>query len=186
MKKSKTKLSVYILIFFTVSFLGWVVETVYCSALVGHFCDRGFLTLPFCTIYGFSILAVYLLIGTPWGGGLMLGKCRNRVWRLVWYFLLTMAIPTVAELLTGLFFDKIIGIRLWDYFSFRFNFMGYICLEMSLAWGFLITGFMAFLFPLIKYLTEKLPASLKIIIATVLTFATCTDLTWCFFKSLIH
>lgn len=34
------------------------------------FSDRGFLSLPFCTIYGSSILAIYLIIGTPSKGRL--------------------------------------------------------------------------------------------------------------------
>lgn len=68
-KKKYTRVSNCVLIFLTISFIGWAMETVYCSLLNGKFCDRGFLTLPFCTIYGFSIMAIYLLIGTPQKGG---------------------------------------------------------------------------------------------------------------------
>ncbi|MFR2786805.1 MAG: putative ABC transporter permease, partial [Blautia caecimuris] len=38
--------------FFIYSFLGWVWETFYVSTKHGEFVNRGFVSGPFCTIYG--------------------------------------------------------------------------------------------------------------------------------------
>ena len=46
------------------SFIGWVWETIF-SFILHSPNDRGFLVLPFCTIYGFALIFIYLLFGTP-------------------------------------------------------------------------------------------------------------------------
>lgn len=134
------------LMFMLISFIGWCMETVYVLLRFGHLSDRGFLSMPFCPIYGFSILAIYLLIGTPQGGvlqplfakakGLPLpARAAAYAGLYLLYFLAAALIPTAAEFLTGLFFDKLFGIRLWDYTDRPFNILGYVCLPMSALWG---------------------------------------------------
>ena len=59
-----------IFLFFLLSFAGWCAETLYFLARWQEFADRGFLTLPLCTIYGSSALLVYFALGTPRGGRL--------------------------------------------------------------------------------------------------------------------
>lgn len=48
--------------FFIYSFLGWVWETFYVSIKHGEFINRGFISGPFCTIYGFGAISVYLIL----------------------------------------------------------------------------------------------------------------------------
>lgn len=175
-----TKVNKCILIFLLLSFLGWTLETAYCFALSGKFCNRGFLNLPFCTIYGFSLMAIYILIGTPQSGGLMLGKCKNKALRFILYFLLAALIPTLAELATGIIFDKCFGVRLWNYSPYKYNYGGYICLEFSLIWGILITIFMATVFPAIERLVAKIPARVANVAVTILGLAICVDWIICF------
>ena len=52
----------YIFCFFTFSFLGWIMETLFCYGLLGQFVKRGFLYSPICPIYGTGalILMIYL------------------------------------------------------------------------------------------------------------------------------
>ena len=137
----------YLLLFLSISFLGWGIEMLYALARTGRFTDRGFLTLPFCTIYGFSILIIYALIGTPREGGLLLRAYPHRRSRVLFYFLLAMAIPTLIELVTAAVLDHGFGVRLWDYHPYPLDLWGYICLPLSLIWGVLITAFMAWGFP---------------------------------------
>ena len=42
--------------FFTYSFLGWILETVFCVLTLGVFNKRGFLYGPVCPIYGFGAI----------------------------------------------------------------------------------------------------------------------------------
>lgn len=171
------KASRWILLFFALSFLGWTMETIWCSYLVGHFWNRGFLHLPFCTIYGFGILAIYFLIGTPKEGGWMLKKLKNGVLRWIVYYLMAALIPTVAEIITGAFFDHVLGVELWSYAAYRFNLWGYVSLEISLLWGVLATAFMALIFMPLKRTVEKVPYQISLAIAVALAVVTCID--WC-------
>ena len=41
---------------------------------------------------------------------------------------------TGIELLSGIFFNIILGLHLWDYSHDKFNFMGQICLTNCIAW----------------------------------------------------
>lgn len=173
-KEKWTTFSRFVLIFLCISFLGWAMETVYVSLNNGRYCKRGFLHLPFCTIYGFTILAIYCFIGTPKEGGLFLRKLEGKK-RILPYILLAMLIPSIAELITGIFFDKVFGIRLWQYFSYKFNLNGYICLEVSTAWGGLITMFMGFIFPHIKNGVARIPDTSANILASVMLVSVCSD-----------
>lgn len=156
------------LMFMLISFIGWCMETVYVLLCFGRLSDRGFLSMPFCPIYGASILAVYFAVGTPQGGvlqplfakakGLPLpARAAAYAGLYLLYFLAAALIPTAAEFLTGLFFDKLFGIRLWDYTDRPFNLLGYVCLPMSALWGLLITAAMALLWTPLEKLLARIP-----------------------------
>ena len=44
------------------SLLGWILESIYCSILFKKLTNRGFLTGPFCPIYGFGSIFILLFI----------------------------------------------------------------------------------------------------------------------------
>ena len=140
----------YILLAGVLSFLGWVYETMLLLVETGRFSDRGALSLPLCPIYASSLLGLYFLAGTPdRGRGILKGVKGKRLrWGL--YFALAFLLPTLAELLFGLLFDRAWGIRLWDYSHIPLNYKGYICLPVSIAWTVLIFLFMKCLFEPIK------------------------------------
>lgn len=48
-------------IFLFYSFLGWICETTFCSIAARKFINRGFLSGPFCPIYGFGAMIILLL-----------------------------------------------------------------------------------------------------------------------------
>ena len=56
--------------FFIYSFLGWVWESCYVSAKEKRLVNRGFVTGPVCTIYGFGAVSVYLML-KPISGNLL-------------------------------------------------------------------------------------------------------------------
>ncbi|MFR1983272.1 MAG: putative ABC transporter permease [Christensenellaceae bacterium] len=131
--------------FFTISFLGWCLEVITCSSGFKYFSDRGFLTLPFCVIYGTPLCLIFLILGTPREGVLAnvvektrLRKAGKIFLRYFLYFLLSAAIATLFELVFGLLFDSL-GVRLWNYYRFPHNFKGYICPQFFFIWGALIT-----------------------------------------------
>ena len=112
-KEGKLRFSYLAILFVLISFLGWCGETVYFVLRWDDFTDRGFLSLPLCTIYGCSILAIYLIIGTPTRGRLkplfIRAKKLTPVLRVpayaglyILYFIAAALIPTVAEFVTAL------------------------------------------------------------------------------------
>ena len=111
----------YLLYFLAFSFLGWCVEVAFYIFKTGRLVNRGFAKGPFCPIYGLGISLSYLLLSS--------------VKNFVLLSLLSMAIATAVELAAGIAFDKLLGIRLWDYSGERWNISGYVCPKFSLIWG---------------------------------------------------
>lgn len=129
------------------SFLGWLWETIF-SFFLRSPNDRGFLLLPICPIYGFALILVYLLFGTP-ADMRLLGHpvLRSKpVLRYLSYFLAAALLSTAIELVTATFFQSMFGIKLWSYAFLTDSFSEFISLLPSLFWGIAITVFMRFLF----------------------------------------
>ncbi len=150
----------YFLLTVVLSVIGWVFETGYIYLAFQRVYNTGFMTLPLCPIYGCSLLATYLFIGTPDGGGLFLRKVKGKSARYPLYLFFAFLIPTVAELLVGVVFDKGFGVQLWSYSAVPMNFKGYICLPVSIVWSGLIFLFMKFVFLRIMRTVGKLPKML--------------------------
>jgi len=163
-----------ILLALIISHLGWVMEMLLFKLCFGIIADRGFLTLPFCPIYGATVLAVYFLIGTPQRGGVLLRHLSSGGPRAIVYFTLASLIPTVSELVFGEIMEKISGRVLWDYTSMQYNLGKYISLESSLTWGALITGVMLLFEPMLDFF-GRLNIRIRKRIVIVLIVAIATD-----------
>ncbi len=156
-EEEKYGISRYFLLAVVLSVIGWAFETAYIYFAFRRVYNTGFMTLPLCPIYGCSLLAAYLFIGTPDGGGLFLRKVKTKSARYASYLFFAFLIPTVAELLVGVVFDKGFGVQLWSYSAMPMNFKGYICFPVSLVWTGLIFLFMKFAFLRIMRTVGKLP-----------------------------
>lgn len=189
----KEKISVVSLMFFAVSFLGWCMEVVFCSSGFKNFYNRGFLTLPFCVIYGAPLCLIFLFLGTPKEGSLAtaveklpLKKSVKIFLSYALYFLITAAVATLFELIFGFLFDRFGGIRLWSYRRFPLNYKGYVCLYFSLIWGALITGFMAFAWRPLYRLLSRVPKGTAAVLNMALWFAVIFDFSFNFSYLLIE
>ena len=111
----------YLLYFLVFSFLGWCAEVVFYIFKTGRLVNRGIAKGPICPIYGIGICLSYLLLGS--------------LDSFVLTAILSMAVATIVEFSVGLFTDKTLGRRLWDYSSERGNILGYVCPRFSLLWG---------------------------------------------------
>ncbi len=116
------------MLFFVYSFLAWLAETTVATVKVGNFRNRGFLSGPFCFVYGFTgvLLAVFLQ------------DLRKDAFFL---FAGSMAVATAVQWFAGKMLERIRQKKWWDYSGKRWNFDGYVCLQYSLLWGLL--GFLA-------------------------------------------
>lgn len=151
------KMGNYLLYFFIYGTLGWMLEVSFQSIKTGKFINRGFLNGPICPIYGIGAsIVIFFLSGIADSNKLML-------------FLGSIFIATVIELITGFLLDKIFHKHWWDYSDRRFNIGGYVCLEFSIAWGFLCLFLYDINHPLVQRIVDIIPYKAKIYILITLS-----------------
>lgn len=155
-------LSLLFLYFILYAFLGWVMETCYCSILERRFVARGFLYGPICPIYGVGVLMMICWFA-PFTGNPVL------------FYLVATSCMSAWEYLVGWFLETTTHIKYWDYSRFRFNLHGRICLHISLAWGALAYLVIFWIHPHMAALISLLPLSTRHILALVLLALLVTD-----------
>ena len=108
--------------YFIYSFIGWCGEV--CAAVIKKkkFINRGFVSGPFCPIYGAGAVAFAVFLPELKGNPFFL-------------FLGGMILASFIEFATGALLEKLFHKKWWDYSGIRFNFEGYICIRYSLLWG---------------------------------------------------
>ena len=145
------------------AFIGWCVEVIYTTASRGIFVNRGFLSGPYCPIYGFGALLV-LWVTTPFASslfGLFLAAT-----------LLCSALELTAGWLMGIFFKQ----RWWDYSDYPFNIGGYICLEFSLIWGLACVFMVKIIQPMLMSVAPQLMSRAGLIILGLILVALLADI----------
>lgn len=145
------------------AFFGWCVEVVYATVTRGIFINRGFLSGPYCPIYGFGALLV-LWVTRPFAGNLLA------------LFIVAMALTSILELLAGWLMKIIFNQRWWDYRDRPFNIGGYICLEFSIIWGLACVFVVMIIQPLIVEIMPKLLTQLGLALLLVFLIGMAADL----------
>ena len=156
------EICILITYFFIYSFLGWVLESVFKTILQKKFVNSGFVNGPFCPIYGFGALILYMFLD---------GFKNN----FVLVFVVGVFVFSVWEYLVGYFLEKIFNTKYWDYSDERFNCQGRICLRMSLVWGLLGVVFTYILHPAVTNLVDKVPIDMLKPILAILSIALTVD-----------
>ena len=148
--------------FFLYGFLGWCTEVAFQAVRQGKFVNRGFVNGPICSIYGFGVLSV-LLVLEPLKDNLLI------------LFLGSVVFTSVLEFLTGWVLEKLFHDKWWDYTNRPLNIKGYICLEFSLAWGVACVVVVDLIHPLIVKLVNLVPMTLGWILLAVFGTAWVAD-----------
>ena len=152
-----------ILYFWAYSFLGWVVESTFCSINEHKLINRGFLSGPICPIYGFGALIVILSL-TPF------------LSHPLFLFIDAVVLTSILEYSTSYAMEKLFHARWWDYSQHHFNLNGRICLATSLSFGGLSVFVMYVLHPgivrLIGLLPQIVQGILGIVIVVLFAFST--------------
>ena len=130
--------------FFLYSFLGWAMESLYISFGQRKLINTGFLYGPFCPIYGFGAVVLYVLLIRLQG--------RPLIIFCVGFFVLS-----IWEYFVGFLLEKLFKTKYWDYSNNRFNINGRVCLLNSIYWGFLSIFFIEIWNPLIETQVTKIP-----------------------------
>ncbi len=130
--------------FIIYSFIGYIIETIFCLVTEGVIESRkNFLYGPICSIYGVG--AVIMVLGlqkfqknnyTLFAGGFILGS--------------------LVEYAVSLGGELIYHIRWWDYSNVPFNINGRICVLYSIIWGFLAIYLMRNVHPRVDALLDRI------------------------------
>ncbi len=148
-------LSLLFLYFVTYSFVGWTMETTYCSTLQKRFVPRGFLYGPLCPIYGVGALLMILFF-EPLAGNLFL------------FYVVSTVVMSAWEYLVGWFLETTTHMKYWDYSNQPFNLHGRICLFVSLWWGVLSYIAISYIHPAVADLFAYVPNTTRYVIAYLL------------------
>ena len=152
-----------VLLFVIYAFLGWCLEVAIAKIQTGNFINRGFLNGPFCPIYGFSVMAVIILL-SPFKSSLLV------------LFIGSVLLATFIEFITGYILEKTFNQKWWDYTDEPLNIKGYICLWTSLAWGIACVIVIYILQPLVNNFIHWLSNDVGNIIAISLIIVLLTYL----------
>ena len=168
-----TKFQYYLFYFFTFSFLGWSLETVYSYIVLGHFINRGFFFGPICPIYGFGALMLILF----------LNKYKTKPIKL---FLHSILIFSIFEYAISYGLEALYNLCLWDYANDFLNLNGRISMFYSVAWGFIALVFTYVIYPLftkfMNFLSSKFPLKLKLFLLRLLVIIFIIDALYTFIE----
>lgn len=145
-------------LFFTYSFLGWALESVYKSIHAKKFINSGFYKSPVCPIYGFGALLV-LAVNTI-SSTIFSNSSPN-----FWVVLLSCTVfVTILEFLTGTYLLKAYNKRWWDYSDQKHNIKGHVCPRFTLYWCVLIAVFLKGIHPIVLSVSLVTPYKLKFLL----------------------
>lgn len=151
--------------FLIYSMIGWGAELVWRSIIEEKrfVKEAGFLTGPWCPIYGVgALIIIYWLNGY-----------KDDIFVL---FLTSMTACTVLEYVTSYVMEKAFGKRWWDYSTYKFNLNGRICLLNSVVFGLSAVLLIGFLHPLVVYLINLIPNTLHLVLTLIFVLVFIFDL----------
>ena len=152
------KAYVLLMSFFIGSFIGFVLETLYVSILLGHFTDRGMMHLPFCPIYGFGAVVCIAFLKEPGRG---IGH------KILYFFKAGLCLIGI-EFFTGLVVKYLLHAELWNYEQEHFQLLGIISAKSFLIFGLLGLIYMQWLHPLLEKIVLRIPVKARKIILWIL------------------
>lgn len=133
-------------IFFIGSFIGVVVEVIFCLIVDHRYESRsGVIYGPFNPVYGFG--AVVITLALYW--------LRNK--RDIWVFLCGGIIGAAFEYVCSWYQETFLGTVSWDYSGSFLNIGGRTNLMYALFWGLLSIAWLKFIYPFMSRMIEKIP-----------------------------
>ncbi len=145
----------WVMCFTVYSMVGWVCESIWCSVGTKKVVNRGFLYGPWCPIYGFGALLLFV-VGEPvqqWPWAVFIGALIS---------------TSLLEYFTGWLLETLFKAKWWDYSHRKFNIKGRVCLRNALLFGLMGIAAVYYLQPTVLSLLRKITPSVLSIIAEVM------------------
>lgn len=161
-----------VLLFSFYSMSGWVIESIFKSVLDRKFVNSGFLTGPFCPIYGFGALLV--IQSAPMSKHFY--PQANTPTQIIISILIAIILTSLLEYLAGMIIEILFDSKWWDYCNEKFNLHGRVCLKYSVYWGILAYVMLSLVNPYIQSGVYMLPSYIKSLLACAIIFYFSIDL----------
>lgn len=174
--KTDKKISIteMIYVFAICSILGYLVEVGYVFLVVGRVVNRGMLYGPYCPIYGFGGLIMYLLFYN-------LKKDKKYI---PYAFFSASIVLGTFELLCGLGFKYIFNIEMWNYSGKFLEILNYTTVPILIGWGILGTIYVFFIHPLLLKIINLIPKGFSKRLANIILLIFVTDFVLSIFRIL--
>mgnify|MGYP002672307358 FL=1 len=137
------------------SFFGWVASSFRSLLLEKKFSNNGFLTSPFCPMYGFSAVICYTALKPFENSKLIL-------------FIGSTLILSALMVVVGVLVEKFLKFKPWDFSSSKFSIGNYITLPYALFLGLLGMLLVGLIIPVLRTAIEAIPFWVSLIL--VLSF----------------
>ena len=152
-----------------ISFIGFCFEDIWMIFRHGVLDNRN-MYLPFLFGYGLLILVLYYIFGTPKN---LFNKYKIKGFKkYIIYFLISMIIVSIGELLLGICVEKFLGYSYWNYSTIPLHITKYTSIPTSIGFALVITLFMNYIFePLrdtISKKVDKIPLIIVLLMLIVL------------------
>ena len=144
-----------VLLFFTISFVGYSWEVFLHILIDGTFVNRGTMFGPWLPIYGTGTVLILAL----------LKPFRNRPFI---FFMSCMVLAGIVEYSTSWYLETFAHMKWWDYHGYLLNINGRVCLEGLLVFGLGGAAITYFLAPLLNSLFNKIKYKIVVIICMIL------------------
>ena len=156
----------YVLLFFLLSFIGWLWEVGIYLVTEHDWVNRGVYLGPYLPIYG--------------AGGLLWWFLLHRFHeKKLLTFLLSAVICSVVEYVTSAFLEWRWGMRWWDYSGYAMNLNGRICLLGAVCFGLGGMLLNCYFMPLYMWVYHKIPPKRRMLLCGVLMLIFVLDATYC-------
>lgn len=117
-----TLINIYLL-FIIYSFLGYILETIFCLIIDKKLTNRGYLIGPLCPIYGTGSIIIYLLLNSLKSHPIII-------------FILSMIICFIVEYTVSYILEKVFyKNKWWDYSNMKYNINGRVYPPYCIAFG---------------------------------------------------
>lgn len=156
----------YVILFFLLSFFGWLWEGVIYLVTQQEFVNRGIYKGPYLPIYGVGGLLLWFLL-------------HKLTQKPVQTFLLSALVCSVLEYFTGFFLEWKWGQRWWDYSGYFMNLHGRICLLSVTVFGLAGMALNCLLMPSYMKLYHKMSRRWRIALSLLLLAVFVADATYC-------
>lgn len=137
------------------SFFGWVASSFRSLLLEKKFSNNGFLTSPFCPMYGFSAVICYTALKPFENSKLIL-------------FIGSTLILSALMVVVGVLVEKTLKFKPWDFSSSKFSIGNYITFPYALFLGLLGMLLVGLIIPVLRTAVEAIPFWVSLILVLCL------------------